>query len=175
MPGHAQQVCELQIVAWNAARIILVTPQGRQVTVRAPPGHPRFRVLFEFQWQFLVKDLGLQARCELGLEAYTPTWETTRIKHEGRYLPMHRPVATLCPHSSWYNAALNYCTFCLCSLQNKKGDLGPFQGCWFCLDSPAWHHGGCCPHNPQSPNWNGPPHLVLHQRACANRNNIDHC
>ena len=175
MPPYAQQIFELRIVAWNTARIILVTPQGRQVTVRAPPGHPMLRVLFEFQWQFMVKDLGLQARSELGLEAYTPTWETTRIKHEGKYLPMHRPVATLCPHSSWYNAAQHYCTFCLCSLQNKRGDLGPFQGCRFCLDSPSWHHGGCCPHNPQSPNWNGPPHLVLHQWDYANMANTGHC
>ena len=163
MDVQPQQVWELRIVAWNAARIILTTPEGRQVTVSAPQGHPRVRVLYEFQWQFLVKDLGIHARCAMGLEPYTPVGKTTRIIHAGRYLPMHQPVVTLCPHAGWYNTAQHYCTFCLCSLQNKRGSLGPFQGCWFCLDSPAWHHGGCCPHNPLSTQWNGPPHLLRHQ------------
>ena len=163
--GHLQQVCELRIILWDAYRIILVTPSGRQVVVEAPPGHPTRRVFQEFQWSYTVKDLGIHARILMGVEGYTPLRQTTRIWHQGRPLPMHQPVVTLCPRAEWHNTAHHFCTFCHYGLENKQGELGPFEGCWFCLDRPAWHHGHCCPHNSASREWNGIPHLRLYRSS----------
>lgn len=85
--------------------------------------------------------------------------------HQGRHLPMHQPVVTLCPRAEWHNTAHHFCTFCHYGLENKQGELGPFEGCWFCLDRPAWHHGHCCPHNSASREWNGIPHLRLYRSS----------
>ena len=158
-----QQLYELNIQAWNPARITIATSTGFQVNVQAPPGDIEIRRLFEFQRRFLVKDLGIHARLLLGKEGYTPTWQTTRIRHHGNYLPMHQPVATLCPSAECYHEAMYYCTFCRGELRNRHGAVGPFEWCWFCLDSPTWHHGACCPHNPMAVEWNGMPHRLIHQ------------
>ena len=163
-PDYLQQVCELRIIRWDANRMVLNTPSGRQVVVNAPPGHPRWRAFPEFQWSYTVKDLGIHARIITGLDGYTPIWQTTRIWHQGTHLPMHQPVVTLCPRAEWYNTANHYCTFCHYGLENKRGKLGPFEKCWFCLDRPAWHHGHCCPHNPLAREWNGAPHLLQYQK-----------
>ena len=165
--GYLQQICELQIISLDAKSIVLVTPRGRQVVVRAPPGYPNRRDHQEFQWNYTVKDLGIQARLALGLEGYTPIWQTTRIRFQGAHLPMHRPVATLCPQAEWYYTANHYCTFCHFGLRNLRGRLGPFRECWFCQDSPTWHHGHCCPHNPAAREWNGVPHLLQIQRRAS--------
>ena len=161
---YLQEVCELRIISWDANRIVLSTPSGRQVVVNAPPGHPRWRALQEFQWNYTVKDLGIDARIRAGLDGYTPIWQTTRIWHQGIHLPMHQPVVTLCPRAEWHNTANHYCTFCHYGLENKSGRLGPFAKCWFCLDTPAWHHGHCCPHNPSAREWNGAPHRLQYQK-----------
>ena len=166
--SHSQQICELQVILLNANRVILVTPSGRQVVVEAPQGCPRERTLHEFQVKFTVKDLGIHARILMGLAGYTPIWQTMRIVHQGNYLPMHRPVVTLSPRAEWHEVASHYCTFCYYSLQNKHGRLGPFEECWFCLDSPTWHHGYCCPHNPESSEWNGIPHRHQYNRGLRN-------
>ena len=155
---HSQQICELHVTLLNANKVILVTAGGRRVVVDAPPGSSRDGELSEFQAKFTVKDLGIQARISMGLAGYTPIWQTTRIVHQGEYLPMHQPVVTLCPGAKWNKVASHYCTFCHSSLRNRQGRLGPFESCWFCMDSPTWHHGHCCPHNPESREWNGTPH-----------------
>ena len=106
---YLQEVGELRIISWDANRIVL-TIRGRQVVVNAPPGHPRWRALQEFQWNYTVKDLGIDARIRAGLDGYTPIWQTTRIWHQGTHLPMHQPVVALCPRAEWHNAANHYCT-----------------------------------------------------------------
>ena len=167
---HSQQVFELEMAFLDECRVILVTPKGRQVTVDAPLGSDRNRERQEFQAKYTIKDLAIHARLLMGLEGYTPIRQTMRIVHEGRYLPMHQPLVTLCPLARWHRIADTHCTFCHSQLQNKDGELGPYAHCRFCLDGPTWHHGYCCPHNPKSRQWNGTPHLLRYNRAVSEWN-----
>ena len=145
-----QEVFELQLITIEPTRLVVVAPAGEHVTVRPPPVDPWEQCFPEFSSRFLIKDLGIQARLLMGLPGYTQPWQTTRVVHEGEYLPMHLPVAAMCPGAAWYRTANLYCTFCARGLRNSKGKLGAFRDCWFCKDSPATHHGACCPRNPSA-------------------------
>ncbi len=159
----SQAVFELQLIQVEGTKAVLITPEGLRVTVTPPPGNAKQGGLPEFQSKFMIKDLGIQARLLMGLSGYTRTCQTTRIVHQGEYLPMHLPVIAICPRAAQYRDANQYCTFCWQDLRNRKGESGAFRECWFCLDSPSWHHGACCPHNPMAREWNGLPHRSVHQ------------
>ena len=159
-----QEVFELQLITVEPTFAVLVTPRGEHLTISASEGDTGEMGFEEFHWQFLIKDLGIRARLHMGLPGYTEPWKTTRVVHEGEYMPMHLPVAALCPEASWYRTARHYCTFCCYGLRNSSGKLGAFKVCWFCKDRPTTHHGACCPHNPASREWNGTPHWQKHRK-----------
>ena len=161
----SQQIFGLEVFQLNPNRAVLCSPSGRLVIVDAPPGCPGESIIQEFQAKFTAKDLGIQARVLMGLAGYTPIWQTTRILYQGDHLPMHQPVATLCPGAAWNRVAGSQCTFCYSVLCNRQGWVGPFENCWYCMDSPTWHHGICCPHNPRSIEWNGTPHHQQYYRG----------
>ena len=159
-----QEIFELQLIAVEPASATLVLPTGELLIVRPPRWAAGEQSPPEFRWKFLIKDLGILARLSMGLTGYTQPWVTTRLVHEGEYLPMHLPVVALCPKADWYMTANLYCTFCGWGLRNHCGRLGAFKACWFCKDQPANHHGACCPHNPASKEWNGMPHWKRHRK-----------
>ena len=164
VPGCEQSIFELQLIEVKATGATLIDPSGKQVIVLPPDVDFSYHETAEFQRHYLVKDLGIQARILLGLQGYTKPWESTRIVFEpGEYLPMHLPVVALCPDSTFFHKSLSECTFCQSSLRNRRGFVGPFRECWFCMDSPSTHHGACCPHNPLAQEWNGAPHLQQHR------------
>ena len=158
-----QVIWELQLETVETTKATVISPEGRRLTVAPPPGGSNEYGTSEFQPGYLVKDLGIDARLLLGLPGYTQPWRTTRIVHQGEYLPMHQPLIALCPDAAHYSAANLLCTFCRRGLWNKQGIAGAFKACWFCRDSPTLHHGACCPHNPMAREWNGVPHHRLHQ------------
>ena len=157
-----QTVFELQLILVEPTQAVLITPAGSRIAVTPPPGNVKQGDSPEFQPGFVIKDLGILVRQRMGLSGYTRTSQTTRIVHQGEYLPMHLPVIAMCPRAPQYRNANRYCTFCWQDLRNKKGESGAFRKCWFCLDSPSWHHGACCPHNPAAREWNGTPHRSVH-------------
>ena len=166
--GLEQEVFELQLLAVELDRAKIVCPRGTHLEVMCPLGLFQTRSKPAFQRNFLIKDLGIQARQLLGLPGYTQTWQTTRVLHQGGYLPMHLPLLALCPSSHLYNQVKEHCAFCEGQLVNRRGEVGAFQYCWFCGDSPATHHGACCPHNPEALAWNGTPHRQQHSRHVRN-------
>ena len=118
-----------------------------------------------------VKDLGKLARKEMGLPPSTPLFMSTRVVYEGNVLPMHRPLATLLASDSpFYHMAQRCCHFCRRPLRgNRRGGeplvtAGPYNQCLFCEDTPAWHHGACCPHNEAAPYCQGMPHASRYRR-----------
>ena len=159
-----QEVFELQLITVEPTWAVLVTPKGEVLTIEPPCWGAGKQCPPEFSWRFLIKDLGILARLHMGLSGYTEPWRTTRVVHEGEYMPMHLPVAALCPKADWCRAARLYCTFCGLGLRNNRGKLGAFKVCWFCKDQPTTHHGACCPHNPVSKEWNGMPHWQQHRK-----------
>ena len=121
-----------------------------------------------------VKDLGKLARKEMGLDPTTPLHISTRIIYNGEVLPMHRPLSTLLDKdSTYYHMAQICCHFCRGPLRgNRRGGdplitAGPYAHCFFCQDSPAWHHGACCPHNEAAPYCDGMPHTSRYRRHWA--------
>ena len=125
-----------------------------------------------------VKDLGRLARLEMGLEPTTPLHLSTRIVYQGVVLPMHKPISTLLDSNSCYYAmAQRCCHFCRCPLRGnrREGDplvtSGPYDKCFFCDDTPAWHHGACCPHNQASVYCDGTPHATRYKRQWRLRYN----
>ena len=163
-----QVVWELQLETLEPTKATVISPEGRRLVVAPPPSGSNDYGTSEFQPGYLVKDLGIDARQLLGLPGYTQPWRTTRIVHQGEYLPMHQPLIALCPDAAHYSAANLLCTFCKRGLWNKQGIAGAFKACWFCRDSPSLHHGACCPHNPMAREWNGVPHHRLHQANMQN-------
>ena len=159
-----QEIFELQLVSIEPSWAVLVTPKGDFLTVEPPRWAAGEQCPPEFGWRYLIKDLGIQARIMMGLPGYTQPWMTTRLVHEGVYLPMHLPLVALCPKADWCRTSKVYCNFCGWGLRNHRGKLGAFKACWFCKDQPANHHGACCPHNPASKEWNGMPHWQRHQK-----------
>ena len=166
--GLEQEVFELQLLSVQLDRARVVCPRGTCLEVLCPPGPLQLRSKQVFQRKFLIKDLGIQARQILGLPGYTQTWQTTRVLHQGVNLPMHLPLLALCPRYYDHEQLKESCTFCECQLVNRGGKVGPYQYCWFCGDSPATHHGACCPHNPEALAWNGTPHRQQHFRHVRN-------
>ena len=162
--GLDQEIFEVQLLTVELDRAEIVSPQRKHLVVMCPLELLRGRSKPTFQRNFLIKDLGIQARQLMGLPGYTQTWQTTRVVHQGEYMPMHLPLLALCPGSHLYKTVREHCTFCEHQLVNRKGEIGAFQYCWFCSDSPATHHGACCPHNPSAPTWNGIPHRQQHER-----------
>ena len=162
--GLDQEIFELQLLTVELDRAEVVSPQRTHLVVMCPPGHQQGRRKPIFQRDFLIKDLGIQARQLMGLPGYTQTWQTTRLVHQGEYMPMHLPLLALCPDSHLRKTVMEHCAFCELQLVNRKGGIGAFQYCWFCSDSPATHHGACCPHNPSALTWNGIPHRQQHER-----------
>ena len=162
---QTQQIYEFEVLQLNPIEAVLRSPCGKLVVVWAPQGCLGASMLQEFQAKFTAKDLGIQARVLMVLAGYTPIWQTTRILYQGDYLPMHQPVPPLCPGAAWNRVASSQCKFCYSVLCNRQGWVGPFENCWYCMDSPTWHHGLCCPHNPSSREWNGTPHQQQYDRG----------
>ena len=115
-----------------------------------------------FYKHITVQQLGYAARAAVGLPAKTPLHITTRVVWNTRVLPRYQPVIsilcadnTMTAHTSrvpggrtgdfWYQ-----CYFCGDSFRYEDVYAGPFRNCLFCGDEPAWHHGWCCPCNPES-------------------------
>ena len=123
-------------------------------------------VLFRHHLSTIVaKDLGRWARRNLGLRGRTKPGVFTQIIWKGQVLGINQPLATLLEEGQpSREAALRACTFCRNPLRNDDasstacGRSSPFYYCYFCGDKPAWHHGWCCPQNPDSPFHTGPTH-----------------
>ena len=133
---------------------------GSRIPGRASAqGMPYLRV---YQGESMtVKALGIAARRALGLQPRTPLHVTTRILWRNEVLPMHRPLGTLLdPGAKAFRTTNETCYLCHTLLRTgtRMQDRGPFLGCYFCNDSPSWHHGACCPHNKQSNFFTGRSH-----------------
>ena len=168
----------LELSHINTEQAILTTLDGKEANVSlkfqledllnpvlqiGPPPYPACALH--------VKDLGRLARGTLGMNPTTPLYLTTRITYHGNVLPMHRPLATLLDSSSAHHQrAHQFCHFCGESMRGciQEGSAtrarGPYEECWFCLDQPSWHHGRCCPHNPESEFCDGTPHHERYRR-----------
>ena len=129
MAGHSieQEIFELQLITVEPAFVVVVTPTRESLTIHAPSGGAEETGSVEFDWRFLIKDLGIRARLRMGLAGYTEPYRTTRVVHEGEYMPMHMPVVALCPNAKWYRTANCYCTFCGWGLRNSSGKLGALE------------------------------------------------
>ena len=157
-----QKAFKLELLHLSRHTAMVGTPQGTVLEILAPPGSERLGAAI-FQRNYTIKDLGIQARTQMGLPGYTQAHQSTRVMHQGQELPMHRPVASLDEDNPFWHETMHWCIFCRRELLNKTNQRGPFRSCWFCHDAPSWHHGDCCPHNSSSRNWNGKPHRVQHQ------------
>ena len=114
-----------------------------------------------------MKQLGILARRALGLPGRTPLEVSVRVIMGTKVLGIHQPLGTLMDQPSCeYSWANQHCHCCQQGLwgptfeytwANPRG-IGPFANCYFCGDSPSWHHGWCCPHNPQSNFYRGSSH-----------------
>ena len=114
-----------------------------------------------------MKHLGILARRALGLPGRTPLGVSVRVIMGTKVLGIHQPLGTLMDKQSReYSWANQHCHCCQQGLlgptfeyswANPHG-IEPFAHCYFCGDSPSWHHGWCCPHNPQSNFYRGPSH-----------------
>jgi len=125
-----------------------------------------------------MKHLGVAARRGLGLPGKTPLGVSVRVLSGIKVLGTHQPLATLMDaQSSEYIWANENCHCCQLGLQGPAWPPGvhqePFANCYFCEDSPSWHHGWCCPHNPESDFYRGLSHRRRYQeyvrRARRNR------
>ena len=154
-----QEVYELRLLHVDEHHAVIAPLHGQHLIVRAPACCHPINGIPAFPEGYLVKSLGIDARILLGLPGYTPTWQTTRISFQGKYLPMHQPLRTLYRRNPREDAR---CLFCGEDLRHRNGWTGPFAHCWFCLDRPSWHHGRCCPHNSEAREWNGLPHRIQH-------------
>ena len=126
-----------------------------------------------------MKHLGIVARRGLGLPGRTSLGVSVRVLSGTKVLGIHQPLATLMDAQSCeYSWANQHCHCC------QQGLLGPtleyswanphcvepFAHCYFCGDSPSWHHGWCCPHNPQSDFYRGRSHTSrYHQHVMRAR------
>ena len=133
---------------------------GSRIAGRASAhGMPYLRI---YQGESMtVKALGIAARRALGLQPRTPLHVTTRLLWGNEVLPMHRPLGTLLGEDAKaFRTAYENCYLCHSTLRQgaRQEDRGPFLGCYFCNDSPSWHHGACCPHNTQSRFFQGKSH-----------------
>ena len=122
-------------------------------------------VLFRHHLSTIVaKDLGRWARRSLGLRGRTAPGVFTQIIWKGQVLGINQPLATLLEDGQPSREALRACTFCRNPLRNDNAPVAtcervaPFYYCYFCGDSPTWHHGWCCPQNPDSMFYKGPTH-----------------
>ena len=95
-----QEIFELQLITVEPTFVVVVTPNRDFITI-----HAEEIGFLEFDWRFLIKDLGIWARLYMGLPGYTEPYRTTRVVHEGDYMPMHLPVVALCPTARWYRTA----------------------------------------------------------------------
>ena len=119
-----------------------------------------------------MKHLGIVARRGLGLPGRTPLGTSVRILLGTKVLGIHQPLATLMDaQSREYSWASQHCHCCLQGLlgptyeyswANPHG-IKPFDHCYYCGDSPSWHHGWCCPHNPKSKFYRGSSHTSRYQ------------
>ena len=152
-----ERKAELSTLDGNTVEVLLAF--GTRISGRANSAEP-YRRTYPGD-RLTVKALGIAARRELGLRPRTLLHMTTRILWQNTVLPMHRPVATfLSKHTKAYQKACNECHFCRDTLRKgrENEEDGPFPSCFFCKDSPAWHHGACCPHNPLSRYYHGRTH-----------------
>ena len=115
---------------------------------------------------WVVKDLGRWARRNLGLRGRTEPGEFTQIIWKNQVLGINQPLAILLEEGQECNdSALRNCTFCLNPLRILSNEVPPCHGqpapfpyCYFCEDTPSWHHGWCCPQNATSCMYRGPTH-----------------
>ena len=118
--------------------------------------------------KFTIKDLGVAARTEMGLSPHPPLDVSTRVIQGHMVLPMHKPLATMVPVTSFDIArAYGDCHFCKEPMGYDVqgfGFEGPFTDCYFCGDAPAWHHGACCPHNCRSSFYRGVTHKERYRK-----------
>ena len=114
---------------------------------------------------FVAKDLGRWARRNLGLKGRTEPGEYTQIIWENRILGINQPLTSLLneEQASQPQHPLP-CTFCQNPLRPRTNTAPyleaqePFPYCRFCDDTPAWHHGWCCPQNHNSSMYRGCTH-----------------
>ena len=151
----------------NRNKAVLSTMAGTEVEVQFPLG--RF-------YTFVAKDLGRWARRNLGLKGRTDPGEFTQILWKDRVLGINQPLTSLLDgeQSSSPQHPLP-CTFCQNPLRPKTNAApyseaqGPFPYCCFCNDTPAWHHGWCCPQNHNSSMYRGRTHAdysVIWAKLC---------
>ena len=141
----------------------LSTKEAKLTTLSGETVEVEFGDRFSF---YLAKDLGRWARRNLGLSGRTDPGEFTQIVWQDRVLSINQPLAVLLPEENRVHQwAQNQCTFCAMPLRNcmhlyvpYKVPTGPFYCCLFCGDQPSWHHGWCCPQNPDSSSYTGPTH-----------------
>ncbi len=115
-----------------------------------------------------MKQLGILVRRALGLPGVTPLGVSVRILQGNTVLGVHQPLATLMDQRSQeFQRANVRCHFCHLELSVSTWQSeclsGPFASCYFCEDKPSWHHGWCCPHNPDSHRYRGRAHTTRYR------------
>ena len=118
----------------------------------------------------VAKDLGRWARRNLGLKERTELGEFTQIVWKDQILGINHPLSWLLKEEQSNSPERTIpCTFCQNPLvagptaASSLAALGPFPFCYFCNDTPAWHHGWCCPQNPGSSMYRGRTHADYSQ------------
>ena len=174
-----QKVFLLNLLQVTETSVVLATLEGDEITIRVTWNESRRHHSFlvtgvaftednslERNQQILhgpgitMKLLGKAARRALGRSETTRLGTTVRIVSGTKPLGIHRPLATLLDaQSEHYQWSQAHCHFCGQWLQERGYEQQPFPSCYFCEDAPAWHHGWCCPHNPQSDFYKGEPHV----------------
>ena len=170
-----QQHFVLTLEEVNRTGAVLSTQDGTVVRVPLafvglrPSSEIRRTVLRDNYWGEVLtaKHLGIYARRGLGLPGRTPLHTSTRILWQGAPLHVHRPIATLLEvQSEEFQIANTHCLYCKQQLQHDDPrHSGPFHTCYFCYDTPAWHHGECCPFNPGSKHFHGRSHTQRFEAA----------
>ena len=172
-PNQRQFILTLEEV--NRTGAVLSSEEGTVVRVPLafvglrPSREIRHTILKANYWGEVLtaKHLGIYARRCLGMPGRTPLHTTTRIVWQGTPLHVHRPIATLLDETTEeFQIANTHCLYCKQRLQHDDPQQsGPFRSCYFCFDSPSWHHGECCPFNPGSKHYHGRSHFQRFEEA----------
>ena len=154
MAANSPQYFVLTLAEINHERALLITMAGQEAEV----------IFQDHPSRYVAKDLGRWARRNLGLKGRTEPGVFTQIIWKGRVLGINQPLVTLLGSDQQEGSAkVDKCTFCQNPLRgpiwnDTQHQRGPFPYCYFCKDTPSWHHGWCCPQNVASSMYRGPTH-----------------
>ncbi len=174
----SQKIFILNIIEVNRHKVVISTMDGVEVQLPLVWRGHTFPILpqdhreqgFHEGTLMTMKQLGIVVRRALGLPGVTPLGVSVRILYGDTTLGVHQPLATIMDKQSQeFQRANVRCHFCHLELSVPSWPSeclpGPFASCYFCEDKPSWHHGWCCPHNPDSHRYRGRSHTTRYRAS----------